>query len=128
MYIVFQKQNHSSFHVRGHRVYHVHAWTVRSIRYKTVHAYTCTCIYQFMHTTPLLLVLGQHCCFGCVVTSSEMQTPKAQWGSFPERTLANLKQSYMEFQLAGGNIKHAKEFHNVISPVFFNIAVNQVCL
>jgi hypothetical protein len=55
-----------------------------------------------------------------------MQIPRDERGDLEERTLLHLQQTHMAFQQAGGNIKTAKEFYNVISTPFFNIPVDQV--
>ena len=69
---------------------------------------------------------GRHSCFKCTIATTEMQLPKCQRGTYPERTLQNLKETYNDFQKAGGNIKVAKEFYNVISEPILNIKVDQV--
>ena len=70
-----------------------------------------------------IILQGWHSCFKCTITTTEMQLPKCQRGTYP---LQNLKETYNNFQKAEGNIKVAKESCNVISEQILNIKVDQV--
>lgn len=71
---------------------------------------------------------GRHCCLFCNITSKELQVSLATRGNYEKRTLLTLKSDYDKFQAAGGNIKDAKHFNNVIDEVMFNVPIEQVAL
>ena len=75
----------------------------------------------FEEYTILLNHTGRHCCLWCIASKSEMQTPLSERGRLQLRSLEHLKEYYSKFQAAGGNIKKAKEYYNVIRPHFFEI-------
>ncbi|XP_065654588.1 uncharacterized protein LOC124812501 [Hydra vulgaris] len=69
---------------------------------------------------------GRHCCLFCEITSSEMQLNiEARTRPILLRTLATLKSDYEQFKNDGGNIKHAKNFNNVIDEPLFDIPIEQ---
>lgn len=55
-----------------------------------------------------------------------MILPKAVRGCSEARSLISLRNDHNQFLAAGGNIQNAKYFHNVISPYFLEIPLEQV--
>ena len=67
--------------------------------------------------------LGKHCCLWCHIPSCDVKTPL---GSYPLRTLAGIKQDHTHFVQAGGDIRKAKHFNNVIQQPIFDVEIDQV--
>ena len=57
-----------------------------------------------------------------------MKNPKNEHSDIPKQTLDSLKEDYINFQMAGGNIRNAKKRNNVIHEHLFDIPLEQVCL
>ena len=55
------------------------------------------------------------------------QLPIASRPACAKRTLETLKRDYAKFRANGGNIRHAKNFNNVIGEAMFDIPLDQVC-
>ena len=71
--------------------------------------------------------LGRHNCLWCHITSSCLAKPLAERGRYKERTLETLQSDHKKFiSIAGGNLKKAKEFNNVIGDYFFDIPLENV--
>ena len=63
----------------------------------------------------------------CLITSSQLKSPPAVRGPVSARTTESISSNYTEFEKAGKNIKHAKNYNNVIEKPFFNtIPLSQV--
>ena len=73
-----------------------------------------------------LLYKGKHCCLWCNISSEEMAQPLQDRGRSQPRTLEGLQEDYQRFQAAGGRLRNAKLYHNVIAPHFFDIPLSQV--
>ena len=56
-----------------------------------------------------------------------MKNPKNERPDIPKRTLASLKEDFINFQMAGGNIRNTKK-HNVIHENLFDAPLKQVYL
>ena len=69
---------------------------------------------------------GKHCCLWCNISSGEMAQPLKDRGCSQPRTLESLQADYHRFQAAGGRLRNAKLYHNVIAPHFFDIPISQV--
>ena len=74
----------------------------------------------------ILRTAGRHCCLWCHIKSSDLKIPLSDRGRSPDRTLQNLKSDNHKFLQAGGNIKNAKHFNNVIDKAMFDIPLTQV--
>ena len=61
----------------------------------------------------------------CLITQGKLHIPLYQRGHKPLRSLTNMKKDHQELFASGEKIKHAKEFHNVISEIF-DIPLEQV--
>lgn len=72
------------------------------------------------------MILGRHPCLWCTVIAIKMQLPKDQRGPVTVRTLQHLAEMLTAFEAAGGHLKKAKEFNNVIHAPLFNIPIDQV--
>ena len=57
-----------------------------------------------------------------------MKNPKNEQPDIPKRTLTSLKEDFINFQMAGGNIRNAKKHNNVIHENLFDVPLKQVCL
>ena len=57
-----------------------------------------------------------------------MKNPKNEHSDIPKQTLGLLKEDYINFQMAGGNIWNAKKHNNVIHENLFDVPLKQVCL
>ena len=75
-----------------------------------------------MQRTTLYLSTGRHCCLWCLVPSSDLQ----RCTFYQRRTLAGIEQDHARFLAAGGDIRRAKHFNNVIHRPIFNIELDQV--
>lgn len=75
-----------------------------------------------------MLYIGKHCCLWCNISSDEMAQPLKDRGRSQLRTLEGLQADYHRFQAAGGHLKKAKLFHNVIAPHFFDVPISQVSI
>ena len=71
---------------------------------------------------------GKHNCLWCNITSEAMAQPLKDRGRSEPRTLESLQDDYDRFQSAGGRLRNAKLFHNVIAPHFFDVPISQVSL
>jgi hypothetical protein len=71
---------------------------------------------------------GRHCCLWCEISSDQLRTPLHTCGYSLPRTLDTLKRDHQQFLQSGGNIKHAKNFNNVIQPHMWDIQTDQICL
>ncbi|KAI8495260.1 hypothetical protein Bbelb_272460 [Branchiostoma belcheri] len=70
---------------------------------------------------------GSHPCLWCQIRKSEIDDQDSQRLRLPPRTLENMAQDYWEFLHEGrGNIKHAQNYHNIISPPMFRVPIEQV--
>ena len=74
----------------------------------------------------LHLHLGRHCCLWCHITQQELAVPRDIRGLKSCRTLATLHSDWQGFKQAGANLKHAKDYNNVIARPFFEIPLHQV--
>lgn len=68
---------------------------------------------------------GRHCCLYCTITKEEMQNTIAGRSCVSKRTLEAIADDLKGFREAGGNIKNAKNFNNVIDDVIFNVPIDQ---
>ena len=57
-----------------------------------------------------------------------MENPKNEHPDIPKQSLDSLKEDYINFQMAGGNIRNAKKHNNVIHENLFHVPLKQVCL
>ena len=73
---------------------------------------------------------ARHPCLWCHIPSGAMVLPKADCeGLHTLRTLETLSEHFHSFQTCyEGNLKNAKHAFNVISRIFFNIPLEQVCI
>ena len=70
---------------------------------------------------------GRHPCLWCTIRVDQLKQPRHARGKLPPRTLDSLQADYLQFATTGkGDIRKAKEFNNVIGPVFFNVPLSQV--
>ena len=74
----------------------------------------------------ILLTSGRHCCLWCHITSASLKIPLSVRGRSLNRTLQTLRSDHDKFLQAGGNIKNAKHFNNVIDKAMFDIPLMQV--
>ena len=74
------------------------------------------------------LLIGRHPCLWCTVIAVKMHLLKDQRGSVTVRSLEHLHSKLAEFEAAGGDLKKAKEYNNVIHAPLFNIPINQVSI
>ena len=79
-----------------------------------------------MLTENLKLFVGKHSCLWCEIPNNLLKTPHGERAPSQQRSLQSLRRDYDGFMRAGGDIRHAKNFHNVIQPYFFEIPLNQV--
>ena len=85
--------------------------------------YTCGCRCKCTCTT------GQHPCFWCTIRTDQLKQPRHARGPLPPRTLDSLQADSLRFSTTGkADIRKAKDFNNVIGPVFFNVPLSQVNL
>ena len=90
-------------------------------RQRHVHVYT-------MHLS-LKIHAGRHPCLWCTIRADQLKQTQHERGKLPLRTLDSLKADYLRFETIGkGDIRQAKNFNNVIGPVFFNVPLSQVRL
>ena len=75
---------------------------------------------------PILHLTGRHCCLFCNATKENIQKPKCYRTTTTSRSLETLDSDFENFECAGGNIKNAKEYNNVINIRLFNIPLDQV--
>ena len=72
---------------------------------------------------------GRHPCLWCHIPSGAMVIPKAdREGLHTLRTLETLSEHLHSQTRYEGNLKNAKHAFNVISRIFFNIPLEQVCI
>ena len=64
-------------------------------------------------------------CLWCEIAQEEMKIPKDKRNS-TKHTLHSLETDLATSREAGGNLKHAKQYNNVIDDVYFNISIDQV--
>ena len=64
----------------------------------------------------------------CNITSEGMANFLKDRGHSEPRTLEGLQADYERFQSAGGYLKNAKLFHNVIAPHFLDVPISQESL
>ena len=57
-----------------------------------------------------------------------MKTPRRERGQALSRTLQGLKEDHHKFLTAGGNVKRAKFFNNAMSPLMFDLEIEQVII
>ena len=57
-----------------------------------------------------------------------MENPKNEHPDIPKQTLDSLKEDYIIFQMAGGNIRNAKKHNNVIHENLLDVPLKQVRL
>ena len=55
-----------------------------------------------------------------------MKLPQSVRGVSRERSLDTLEYDYQQFMASGGDIRKAKDYHNVIGPYFFQVPLDQV--
>ena len=77
------------------------------------------------HNKTVLRTAGRHCCLWCHIKSSYLKIPLSDRGRSPDRIHQNLK-SDDKFLQAGGNIKNANHFNNVMDKAMFDIPLTQV--
>ena len=82
--------------------------------------------YSCIHCKANSCTIGRHCCLFCQIDSKSLSIPRQEQGTHRDRTLQTLQDDFSGFTKAGGNIKKAKMFNNVISPYFFDIPIDQV--
>ena len=77
-----------------------------------------------------VLYTGRYPCLWCTILSQELHLPANQRKHHIQlRTLENLQQTLQEFMdKANGNLKRAKEFHNVIHKPILDIPIDQVTI
>ena len=73
-----------------------------------------------------MLVIGRHSCLWCLITSTEMNTPKSNRQSSQKRTFENLQQHLNDYRSNGSNPKTAKHYFNVIEEYYFNVPIENV--
>ena len=56
-----------------------------------------------------------------------MNTPASMREPSKCRSLQTLQADYSAFQAAGGDMRRAKFYNNVIAPYFFEVPLEQVC-
>ena len=90
---------------------------------------TCTCTCTCTMHLSLKIHAGRHPCLWCTILADQLKQPQHERGKLPLRTLDSLKADYLRFETIGkGDIRQAKNFNNVIGPVFFNVPLSQVLL
>ena len=72
--------------------------------------------------------IGKHNCLWCEISSDQLKTPRCEREPSQKRSLQSLQRDYEGFVRGGGDIRSAKDYHNVIQPYFFEIPLNQVSL
>ena len=86
-------------------------------------------LFVFLNSDHKLLIvtfrIGRHPCLWCEIKQEEMKIPKDKRDS-TKRTLYSLETDLAAFREAGGNLKHAKQYNNVIDDVYFNISIDHV--
>ena len=70
--------------------------------------------------------LGRHCCLWCNTDQQQMARPRETRGQQEPRTLDTLQHDLQRFQSAGGLMKEAKHYNNVIGLVLFHVPLDQV--
>ena len=75
---------------------------------------------------PKHLYVGKHSCLWCEISSNQLKIPCGERPPSQLRSLQSLRRDYDGFVGAGGDVRHAKDFNNVIQPYFFEIPLNQV--
>lgn len=70
--------------------------------------------------------LGRHCCLWCNIDQQQMTRPRTTRGPQEARTLDTLQCDLQRFQSAGGPMKEAKHYNNVIGPALFQVPLDQV--
>ena len=78
--------------------------------------------YMYVHE----LLTGRHPCLWCEIRADEMSTPASMREPSKPRSLQSLEADYSAFVAAGGDIRRAKNYNNVIAPYFFKITLDQV--
>ena len=76
--------------------------------------------------TQLHTLLGRHCCLWCTISKADLKVPLSIRGRSPARSLETLKEDHKKFMDAGGNIKTAKQYNNVIGTALFPIPLDRV--
>ena len=70
--------------------------------------------------------IGRHSCLWCTIIAIEMKLPREERSPTILRILENLGEQHQKFLDAGGDIKKAKNYFNVIHKAIFDIPVEQV--
>ena len=73
-----------------------------------------------------LISIGGHSCLWCTIIALEMKLPRDERSPTILRTLENLHEQCQKFLDAGGDIKKAKNYFNVIHKAIFDIPIEQV--
>ena len=83
-----------------------------------------TCI---LKTTILLTCCkGRHCCLWCTIRNTELKVPLSERGRSPLRSLQSMEQDHQKFLNAGGVLKKANEYNNVIGTALLPIPLEKV--
>ena len=70
---------------------------------------------------------GRHFCLKCTITAPVAKlSPEVRHDHPEQHTLLTLERDLKLFEEAGRDFTKAKLFHNVISPPFFRIPLDQV--
>jgi hypothetical protein len=65
---------------------------------------------------------GRHPCLWCNIRADQLKQPRQERGTFSPRTLDSLQADHLKFQTIGkGDLRQAKNYNNVIGPVFFDV-------
>ena len=79
--------------------------------------------YTFTH----VYILSKHAytttpCLRCTIRADQLKLPQHERGKLPPHIPDSLHADYLQFETTGkGDIRQAKNFNNVIGPVFFNV-------
>ena len=74
----------------------------------------------------ILCCFQQDTCLWCTISCDQLKVPPSERDPTPKRTLSGLKSDYLHFMAAGGNIKKAKLFNNVIAAPLYEVELDQV--
>ena len=73
-----------------------------------------------------LISIGRHSCLWCTIIALEMKLPRDKRSPTILRTLQNLVEQHQKFLDAGGDIKKAKNYFNVIHKAILDIPIERV--
>ena len=100
--------------------------SLRSIRYYIFKHVIYMIVNIILRNAYTLCLSGRHSCLWCHIRTDDMKVPRKTRGPSQERSLDTLAHDYQQYLAAGGDIRKAKDFNNVIGPYVFEIPLNQV--